>query len=93
MMTNNINIIIPTTIARIFFCKNKKLVAYYVINCISKTSVYFLNSLVFMRLYDAHCHLNEEHVFPRREEFLQRFVDVGGKGIVNTGASDFYNQK
>jgi len=46
-----------------------------------------------MRLYDAHCHLNEEHVFPRREEFLQRFVDVGGKGIVNTGASDFYNQK
>ena len=46
-----------------------------------------------MKLYDAHCHLNEEHIFPRREECLQRFVDARGAGIVNVGANQFYNEK
>jgi len=46
-----------------------------------------------MKLYDAHCHLNEEHLFPRREECLKNFVDAGWVWIVNAWACQFYNEK
>ncbi|NOZ43771.1 MAG: hypothetical protein GXP45_01125 [bacterium] len=41
--------------------------------------------------FDAHTHLNDEYLFPRWEEFLQLFREVGGKGLVNIGASEVFN--
>lgn len=46
-----------------------------------------------MRLYDAHTHLNNEQLFPVLEDCLKRFIEVWWVGLVNVGASDFYNEK
>jgi TatD DNase family protein len=43
--------------------------------------------------YDAHTHLNCEKLFPERQHYLDLFLQAGGKGLVNSGASEFYNAK
>ena len=42
--------------------------------------------------YDAHTHLNDEYLFPNREELLQEFLDAWGKWLVNVGANKAFNQ-
>ena len=44
-----------------------------------------------MRLYDAHTHLNNEDLYLQREDYLSQFIQAGGIGLVNSGASDEYN--
>ena len=44
-------------------------------------------------MYDAHTHLNNEDIFPQRQHYMDLFVKAGGKGLVNSGASEFYNEK
>lgn len=44
-----------------------------------------------MKLYDAHTHLNAEPLVKNRKSYLQKFIDVGGAGLVNSGASESYN--
>ncbi len=44
-------------------------------------------------MYDAHTHLNSEKMFPNREQYMDLFVQAGWKWLVNSGASEFYNQK
>ncbi|MFA7717275.1 MAG: TatD family hydrolase [Candidatus Absconditabacterales bacterium] len=44
-----------------------------------------------MRLYDAHTHLNEEKIFPEWRQYLDLFIQAGGRGLVNSGASEQYN--
>ena len=46
-----------------------------------------------MRLFDAHTHLNGEELYPQREQYLSQFVEAGGAGVINSGASDEYNMK
>lgn len=43
--------------------------------------------------YDSHTHLNQEDMFPRRKEYVDTFIQAGGKGLINSGASEFYNLK
>jgi len=43
--------------------------------------------------YDSHTHLNNENMYSERQKYMDLFVEVGWKGLVNAGASDFYNQK
>ncbi len=44
-------------------------------------------------LYDAHTHLNTESMVDQRKQYVDFFVEAGGSGLVNSGASDFYNRK
>lgn len=44
-------------------------------------------------LYDAHTHLNTESMAEDRQKYVDLFVEAGGVGLVNSGASHFYNQK
>lgn len=44
-------------------------------------------------MYDAHTHLNNEDIFPQRQHYMDLFVQAGGKWLVNSWASDFYNEK
>ena len=46
-----------------------------------------------MRIYDAHTHLNGDELFPQREDCLSQFIQAGGVGVINSGASDEYNLK
>ncbi len=47
----------------------------------------------YMRLYDAHTHLNGEELYPQREQHLAQFIEAGGAGLINSWASDAYNVK
>ncbi|MCX6822924.1 MAG: TatD family hydrolase [candidate division SR1 bacterium] len=44
-------------------------------------------------LYDAHTHLNGEELYPQREQHLAQFIEAGGVGLINSGASNDYNLK
>jgi len=44
-------------------------------------------------MYDAHTHLNNEDIFPQWQHYMDLFLKSGGKWLVNSWASDFYNQK
>ncbi len=44
-------------------------------------------------MYDAHTHLNNEDIFPQWEYYIDLFLKSGGKWLVNSGASEFYNEK
>lgn len=44
-----------------------------------------------MKLIDAHTHLNTHDLYPQREEYLSQFIQAGGVGLVNSGASEEYN--
>ena len=44
-------------------------------------------------LYDAHTHLNTESMVEQRKQYMDFFAEAGGSGLVNSGASDFYNRK
>jgi len=46
-----------------------------------------------MKLIDAHTHLNTGDLYPHREEYLSQFVQAGGVGLVNSGASEEYNTR
>ena len=46
-----------------------------------------------MHIYDAHTHLNQEKLFPKRKELLSSFIHAGGRGLVNAGANASYNEK
>jgi hypothetical protein len=37
-----------------------------------------------MKLYDAHTHLNSEPLLADRKSYLQKFIDAGGAGLVNS---------
>lgn len=37
-----------------------------------------------MKLIDAHTHLNTEPLVGERRSYMQRFVDAGGVGLVNS---------
>ena len=52
-----------------------------------------LHDIHYMRLYDAHTHLNGEELYPQREHYLATFVEAGGAGLINSWASDEYNAK
>lgn len=44
-------------------------------------------------MYDAHTHLNSEAMYPERQRYMDLFLQAWGKWLVNSGASDFYNEK
>lgn len=44
-------------------------------------------------MYDAHTHLNSESMYPERKRYMDLFVKAGGKWLVNSWASEFYNEK
>ncbi len=44
-------------------------------------------------MYDAHTHLNNEDIFPQWQQYMDLFSQAGGKWLVNSGASEFYNEK
>lgn len=44
-------------------------------------------------MYDSHTHLNSETMYPERQRYMDLFVQAGGKWLVNSGASEFYNEK
>ncbi len=44
-----------------------------------------------MKLFDAHTHLNTEPLLHDRQWYLQKFIDVGWAGLVNSWASESYN--
>lgn len=44
-----------------------------------------------MKFYDSHTHLNAEPLLQKWKSYLQRFIDAGGVGIVNSWASEEYN--
>lgn len=46
-----------------------------------------------MNFYDSHCHLNSEQMFPERKKYIDNFYENWGRGLVNVGASGFYNEK
>ncbi len=46
-----------------------------------------------MKLIDAHTHLNTEPLVGERRSYMQRFVDAGGVGLVNSWADEQYNLK
>lgn len=46
-----------------------------------------------MKLIDAHTHLNTSPLVEDRSWYLQRFVDAGGVGVVNSWADEQYNIK
>lgn len=44
-------------------------------------------------MYDAHTHINSESMYPERQHYMDLFVQAWGKWLVNSGASEFYNEK
>lgn len=44
-----------------------------------------------MKLYDSHTHLNAEPLLQDWQSYIQKFVDIGGVGLVNSWASESYN--
>lgn len=48
---------------------------------------------IWCMYYDAHTHLNAEKLYPERENHLQNFINQGGKGLINIGVNEAYNQK
>lgn len=44
-------------------------------------------------MYDSHTHLNSEVMYPERQHYMDFFVQAWGKWLVNSGASEFYNEK
>jgi TatD DNase family protein len=44
-------------------------------------------------MYDSHTHLNSEAMYPQRQQYIDLFVQAWGKWLVNSGASEFYNEK
>ncbi|EKD25525.1 MAG: hypothetical protein ACD_80C00037G0002 [uncultured bacterium (gcode 4)] len=44
-----------------------------------------------MKLYDSHTHLNTEPLLQDWKLYLQKFIDAGGAGLVNSWASESYN--
>lgn len=44
-----------------------------------------------MKLYDSHTHLNAEPLLQDWQSYIQKFVDIGGVGLVNSWASEAYN--
>ena len=44
-----------------------------------------------MKLFDAHTHLNAAPLFADRQWYLQKFIDAGGVGLINSWASESYN--
>lgn len=46
-----------------------------------------------MNIYDSHTHLNTDPLFEDWEWYLQKFIDIGGVGLVNSWANESYNRK
>lgn len=46
-----------------------------------------------MKLIDAHTHLNWEELYPQRQEYLSKFVEAWGIGLINSWADWQYNLK
>jgi len=46
-----------------------------------------------MKLIDAHTHMNWDELYPQRQEYLSQFIQVGGKWLINSWASDQYNER
>jgi len=44
-----------------------------------------------MKLFDAHTHLNAEPLIADWKSYLQKFIEAGGAGLVNSWASESYN--
>ncbi len=44
-----------------------------------------------MKLFDSHTHLNTSALFDDWQWYLQKFINVGWIGLVNSGASEAYN--
>lgn len=44
-------------------------------------------------MYDSHTHLNSESMYPSWQQYMDLFVQAWWKWLVNSWASDFYNQK
>lgn len=44
-------------------------------------------------MYDAHTHLNSESMYPQWRHYMDLFSQAGGKWLVNSWASEFYNEK
>jgi len=44
-------------------------------------------------IYDSHTHVNCEDMYPDHERYIQSFIDGWGKWMVNSWASEFYNEK
>lgn len=44
-----------------------------------------------MKVYDAHTHLNSEPLLVDWKSYLQKFIDAGGAGLINSWASESYN--
>lgn len=44
-------------------------------------------------MYDSHTHLNSEAMYLQRQQYMDLFVQAWGKWLVNSGASEFYNEK
>ncbi|MFA7298048.1 MAG: TatD family hydrolase [Candidatus Absconditabacterales bacterium] len=44
-----------------------------------------------MKLFDSHTHLNTEPLLGDWQGYIQKFIDAGGVGLVNSGASESYN--
>jgi len=44
-----------------------------------------------IQLIDAHTHLNTQPLLDDRQNYLQKFIDAGGVGLVISGASESYN--
>lgn len=54
------------------------------------TMLYHLYSMIY---YDSHTHLNSIDLYPARQEYIQRFADVGWKGLVTIGVDREYNRR
>lgn len=46
-----------------------------------------------MQLVDAHTHMNNDDLYVIWQDLLAQFVQAGGVGLVNAGASDLYNTR
>jgi len=46
-----------------------------------------------MQLVDAHTHMNNDDLYVIWQDILAQFVQAGGVGLVNAGASDLYNTR
>jgi len=42
--------------------------------------------------FDAHTHLNDENLFDQRDVYLQEFIEIWGKWLVNVWASKEFNE-
>lgn len=43
--------------------------------------------------FDAHTHLNEDRFYPQWQSYVQRFVDIGGKGLINVWVDMEWNRR